>query len=93
VIRCTHINLHVLKLINAAFGVALANFAKRFVFVTALAHIFSVDFVHHSLLGLVARLSEILLQCLSKKIFHYSNVYIEFLAKFASNLKNVNFRK
>lgn len=47
------VSLHVFELIYATFGVALADFPKGFVFVAALAHVFSMDFVHGSFLGFV----------------------------------------
>lgn len=54
--------LHVLELVDAALGVALADLAQRLVLVAALAHVLAVDLVHGGLLRLVARLRQVLLQ-------------------------------
>lgn len=56
--------LHVLELVDAAFGVALADFAQGLVLVAALAHVFAVDLVHGRLFRLVAGLRQVLLQSL-----------------------------
>lgn len=54
--------LHVLELVDATLRVALANLAQRLVLVATLAHILAMDLVVDRLLGLVARLRQVLLQ-------------------------------
>lgn len=54
--------LHVLELVDAALGVPLADLAQRLVLVASLAHVLAVDLVHRRLLGLVARLRQVLFQ-------------------------------
>lgn len=54
--------LHVLELVDAPFGVALADLAQRLVLVAALAHVLAVDLVHGRLFRLVARLRQVLFQ-------------------------------
>jgi hypothetical protein len=54
--------LHVLELVDAPLGVALADLAQRLVLVAALAHVLAVDLVHRRLLRLVPRLRQVLLQ-------------------------------
>lgn len=48
--------LHVLELVDAALGVALADLAQSLVLVAPLAHVLTMDLVHGGLHGLVARL-------------------------------------
>lgn len=67
--------LHVLELVDAPFGVALADLAQRLVLVPALAHVLAVDLVHRRLLRLVARLGEVVLQRLQSCI-HSLTIYI-----------------
>lgn len=61
-LKMTDMALHVLELVHAAFGVALANLTEGLVLVPALADVLPVDLIHGGLLGLVARLSQIFLQ-------------------------------
>lgn len=56
--------LHVLELVDAALGVALADFAQGLVLVATLAHVLAVDLVHGRLFRLVAGLRQVLLQSL-----------------------------
>lgn len=59
--------LHVLELVDAALGVALADLAEGLVLVAALAHVLAVDLVHRGFLGVVAGLREVLLQRLEER--------------------------
>lgn len=51
--------LHGLKLINALFGIALPDLAQGLVFVSSQSHVFSMDHVIGSLLGLIAGIGQL----------------------------------
>lgn len=59
--------LHVLELVDASLGVALADLAQSLVFVTSLADVLAVDLVHRGLLGFVAGPRQVLLQRLRRR--------------------------
>lgn len=59
--------LHVFELVDAALGVALADFAQSLVLVAALAHVLAVDLVHCGFFRLVAGLRQVLFQRLERE--------------------------
>lgn len=55
-------NLHIFKLVDPAFGVALPDLAQRLVLVTPLFDILLVDPVHGGLTSLVSRVGQLILE-------------------------------